>query len=68
MWEYTTEVIKIQRYSGSSIDDELNRLGKKGWDVFSIFSEPYYDHRLHIGKYKIKSATIHTVKLKRRIT
>lgn len=67
MWEYTTKEIKIERNSSLSIDDKLNELGKDGWEAFSILSEPCYDHRLQIGKYKIQSATIHTVKLKRRV-
>lgn len=65
MWEYTTKEIKIERNSSLSIDDKLNELGKEGWEAFSIESEPYYDRRLQIGKYKIQSATIHIVKLKR---
>ena len=67
MWEYTTKEIKIGLDSSLSIDDKLNELGKYGWEVFSILSEPYYDNRLQIGKYKIQSATIHTVILKRRV-
>lgn len=67
MWEYTTKEIKIERNSNLSIDDKLNELGKDGWEAFSILSEPYYDHRLQIGKYNIQSATTHTVKLKRRV-
>jgi hypothetical protein len=67
MWEYTTKEIKIERNSSSSIDDNLNELGKEGWEAFSILSQPYYDSRLQIGKYKIQSAMIHTVKLKRRV-
>ena len=66
-FEYTTKEIKIERNSSLSIDDKLNELGKEGWEVFSILSQPYYDHRLQIGKYKIQSATIYTVKLKRKI-
>lgn len=67
MWEYTTKEIKIERNSSSSIDDKLNELGKEGWEAFSILFQPYYDSRLQIGKYKIQSAMIHTVKLKRRV-
>jgi hypothetical protein len=67
MWEYTTKEIKIERNSKLSIDDKLNELGKEGWEAFSILSEPYYDPRLQIGKYKIQSANIYTVKLKRRV-
>lgn len=65
MWEYITKEIKIERNSSLSIDDKLNELGKEGWEAFSILSEPFYDHRLQIGKYKIQSATIYRVKLKR---
>jgi len=67
MWEYTTKKIKIERNSSISIDDKLNELGKDGWEAFSISSQPYYDSRLQIGKYKIQSATIHTVSLKKRV-
>ena len=66
-FEYTTKEIKIERNSSLSIDDKLNELGKEGWEVFSILSQQYYDIRLQIGKYKIQSATIYTVKLKRRV-
>ena len=65
-FEYTTKEIKIERNSSLSIDDKLNELGRNGWEAFSILSQPYYDSRLQIGKYKIQSAIIHIVKLKRR--
>jgi hypothetical protein len=67
MWEYKTEKFKVELKGKKSCDDILNEFGKKGWEAFSIEKEPYFDNRLQIGKYKIQTANIYEVKLKRRV-
>lgn len=64
-WQYDTKTFIIKDNSKFNIDDELNELGKIGWEAYSIVSEPYYDSRLQIGKYKIRTGMSYTVKIKR---
>jgi hypothetical protein len=65
MWEYKTEQFKVELKDNKTCDDVLNEFGKEGWEAFSIEKEPYFDRRLQIGKYKIQTANIYEVKLKR---
>ena len=67
MWEYKTEQFKVERNCDKTCDDILNEFGKEWWEAFSIEKEPYFDRRLQIGKYKIHTANIYEVKLKRRV-
>jgi hypothetical protein len=67
MWEYKTEQFKVELRGNKTCDDILNKFGKKGWEAFSIEKEPYFDSKLQIGKYKIHTADIYEVKLKRYV-
>jgi hypothetical protein len=67
MWEYKTEEFKVERNSDKTCDDILNEFGREGWEAFSIKKEPYFDPRLRIGKYKLQTANIYEVKLKRLV-
>lgn len=67
MWEYKTEKFKVELKGDKTCNDFLNEYGKEGWEVFSIEREKYYDPRLQIGKYRIHTANIYEVKLKRRV-
>ena len=67
MWEYKTEQFKVELKGNKTCDDVLNEFGKERWEVLLIEKNPYFDRRLQIGKYKIQTANIYEVKLKRRV-
>ena len=67
MWEYKTEQFKVELKGDKTCDDVLNEFGKEGWEAFSIEKNQYFNRRLQIGKYKIHTANMYYVKLKRRV-